>query len=72
MREKWRIRKKKKQDEAAQRERQDKLKTIYTDLKRSNTIKKEVIANFEEFENIDEEIERYERAIEDRKRGIAF
>ena len=72
LREKWRIRKKKKQDEAAQRERQDKLKSIYTDLKRSNTIKKEVIANFKEFENIDEEIEKYERAIEERRRGIAF
>ena len=45
---------------------------IYTDLKRSNTIKDGVIDNFEEFENIDEEIEKYERAIEEKKRGIAF
>ena len=72
LKEKWRIRKKKKQDEAAQQERQEKMKMIYTDLRRSNTIKKEVIANFEEFENIDEEIEKYERAIEEKKRGIAF
>ena len=48
------------------------MKMIYTDLKRSNTIKDGVIANFEEFENIDEEIEKYERAIEEKKRGIAF
>ena len=48
------------------------MRMIYTDLKRSNTIKDGVIANFEEFENIDEEIEKYERAIEEKKRGIAF
>ena len=48
------------------------MRMIYTDLKRSNTIKDGVIDNFEEFENIDEEIEKYERAIEEKKRGIAF
>ena len=72
IRKKWRIRRKKKQDEAAKKARREELREVYEALRKKNPLTDEVVENFEQFVNIESEIARYEKEYEDTQRAKKF